>query len=853
MKGLFGNARYALRQFRLSPGFTAAAVLTLALGIGGTTAIFTLIDAVMLRSLPVANPASLYRVGEGDDCCVEGGPQDRWGFYSFPLFERLKAQAPEFEEVTAFQAGMGRVGVRRSGSDAPARPLRSEYVSGNYFSVFGVGALGGRVFNAKDDTAGAPPVAVLSHHAWLTTYGGDPSVVGSTFIVESHPFTVIGIAPPRFIGDTLRSDPPDIWIPLHQEPLIAGESTLLNQPVSAWLRMIGRLRTGASITGMPARLTGVLRQWLRYESQYPANWMPELIKALPRQTIDVVPAGAGVAEMKEAYGRSLQILLSVCALVLLIACANVANLLLVRSVGRRGQTALRLAVGATRRQIVMQALAESVLLAVGGGIAGLVVAVLAARLLLTLAFSAAHFLPISVLPSLPVLGFACGVSMLTAVGFGAAPAWLATRTDPAEALRGQGRGGSDRSSSASKILLIVQATLSVVLIAGATMLSRSLNNLEHQDFGYQLRGRVIIALNAPPSNYAPARLRSLYRQIEQRLGRIPGVRGSGLALYNPLTDNWGELIMVAGHPPAKMGENAGASWDRVSAAYLRNFGMSILRGRDFSEADNENTVSVAIVNEAFVKRFFAKNEDPLGQHFGLDLPEFAGTFRIVGVVRDAKFAGFALSRPARPMFYVPLAQTVDYGSNTLMTRIETASHFIRGIMLVTDMPPGVLEPMLMKALAELDPNLTINNVRTMEEQVILRFDRQRAVATLASLFGTVALLLAAVGMYGVTAYAVARRTAEIGIRMALGADRGKVVRMVLRGASNRVLIGLLAGVPLAIGAGRLISAELYGVSSWDPLALALAAGALAVCAFVAAIIPASRAASISPTTALRTE
>ena len=852
MKGLFGYTRYALRQFRLSPGFTATAVLTLALGIGGTTAIFTLIDAVMLRSLPVADPASLYRIGEGDDCCVQGGPQDKWGFYSYPLFLRLKAQAPEFAEVTAFQAGAGRVSARRSGSDAPARPLRSEYVSGNYFSVFGVGSLGGRVFTAKDDTAGAPPVAVLSHHIWQTAYGGDPGVVGSTFILEGHPFTVIGIAPPRFFGDTLRSDPPEIWLPLHQEPLIAGDSTLLAQPVSAWLRAIGRLRPGAGVAGMSVRLTGVLRQWIRYESQYPANWMPELINRLPKQIIDVVPAGAGVAEMKESYGRSLQILLSVCGLVLLIACANVANLLLVRSVARRGQTALRLAVGATRREIVMQALAESMLLAIGGGIAGLLVAMAAARLLLRLAFSAAHFLPISVLPSLPVLGFACGVSMLTALVFGAAPAWLATRTDPAEALRGQGRGGSDRSSSASRILLIVQATLSVVLVAGATMLSRSLNNLENQDFGYQLHGRVTVSMNAPPSNYAPARLRSLYRQIEDRLNRMPGVRGSGLALYNPLTDNWGELIMVAGHPPAKMGDNAGASWDRVSAAYLRNFGMSVLRGRDFSEADNETTAPVAIVNETFVRRFFATNEEPLGQHFGLDLPEFSGTYRIVGVVRDAKFAGFALSRPARPMFYVPLAQTVDYG-NSLMTRIETNSHFIRGIMLVTDIPPGALEPMVTKALADVDPNLTINNVRTMEQQVVLRFDRERAVATLASLFGIVALLLAAVGMYGVTAYAVARRTSEIGIRMALGADRGKVVRMVLRGATNRVLLGLLAGVPLAVGAGKLISAELYGVSSWDPMALALAAGALGICAFFAAIVPANRAASISPTTALRAE
>jgi predicted permease len=291
----------------------------------------------------------------------------------------------------------------------------------------------------------------------------------------------------------------------------------------------------------------------------------------------------------------------------------------------------------------------------------------------------------------------------------------------------------------------------------------------------------------------------------------------------------------------------------VSSAYLRNLGMKILRGRDFSTADNENSAPVAIVNETFVRRFFAKNEDPLGQHFGLDLPQFAGTFRIVGIVKDARFAGFALRRPMRPMFYVPLAQSVNYGENTMMARLELSSHLVRGITLVTDMPPGVLEPQVTKALAEVDPNLTVVNLRTMEEQLALRFDRERAVATLASLFGTVALLLAAIGMYGVTAYGVARRTAEIGIRMALGADRSKVVIMILRAAAYRVLIGIAAGVPLAIGAGRLLSAELYGVSSWDPRALCFAACALAVCALLAAAIPARRAASISPMSALRTE
>jgi predicted permease len=844
--------RYAVRQFRLSPGFTAAAVLTLALGIGGTTAIFTLIHAVMLRSLPVTDPASLYRIGDGDGCCVQGGPQDPWGLFSFPLFERLTAETPEFDQVAAFQAGGARLSVRRQGVDTAARPLRSEFVTGNYFITLGVGAFGGRVLAPDDDLPSAPPVAVLSHHAWQNAYGGDPSAVGATLVIEGHPFAVIGVAPPGFFGETLRGNPPDLWIPLQQEPMIAGGSSLLRQPVSAWLRAIGRLRPGASVDGMAPRLTGVLRQWLQHDSGYPANWMPDVIRMLSRQTIAVVPAGAGVGVMKEEYGRTLQILLAVCGLVLLIACANVANLLLARSVARRTQTAVRLAVGATRMQILTQGLVESVLLAVAGGLAGLLVAAGAARLLLALALTNVQFLPISTRPPPLVLAFALGLALVTGIIFGAAPAWLATRTDPVDALRGSGRSTNDHSSFARTALLIVQATISVVLVAGATMLARSLSKIEHQDFGYQVQGRVVVSLNRPPATYAQPKLAALYREIEDRLNRLPAVRASGLALYNPLTDNWQELVLVADHPASKLGDQAGASWDRVSANYLQNFGMTILRGRAFTAADNETSAPVAVVNEAFVKRFFKNDEDPLDQHFGPNLPENAGTFRIVGVVRDAKFAGGGLSRPARPMFYVPLAQNVEY-ANDAMKRIELQSHFIGGVMLVTTASPGALEPVITKALSGVDPNLTITSVRTMQQQVDLTSDQQRALASLAGLFGIIALLLAAIGLYGVTAYSVAQRTNEIGVRMALGAHRGNVINLILRGAFTRVAIGLILGLPLAVGAGRLIAAQLYGVSFWDPLALAAAAGSLAVCAFVAAVIPADRAASISPVRALRTD
>ncbi len=848
MQNLSGDLRYAVRQFRRSPVFTITAILTLAVGIGGTTAIFSMIHAVMLRSLPVADPASLYRIGEGNDCCVEGGPQDNWGMYSFPLFEQLKAAAPEFEQVAAFQATTWQFSVLRQQVDRSARSLRGEFVTGNYFATLGIRPFAGRLFDPSDDRPSAVPVAVLSYRSWRGDYGADPSTIGSTFTIGGHPFTIVGISPPGFFGETLRGDPPDLWLPVEQEPLITGHDSLLRQSVSAWLRVIGRLRPGASVAGMSGRLTAVLRRWMQNDSGYPTAWMPDINRMLPKQHINIVPAGGGVEEMKEYYGRSLQILLSVCCLVLLIACANIANLLLARGMARRSQTSIRLAIGASRSRIISQSLVESILLAVCGGIAGIAVAAGAERLLLVLAFHDAHFLPISVIPSAPVLGFAFALSLITGVLFGCGPAWFATKTNPVEALRGSNRSTRDSSSLSRKGLLVVQATISVVLVAGAAMLTRSLSNLEHQDFGLQAANRIVVSLNPPAATYTAERLDALYRDMQDRLRRIPGVERADLALYNPFTDNWGELIYVAGRPAPALSENSVSSWDRVSSGYLETAGQPIVLGRSFTDAD-ALSAPVTVVNQAFVRRFFP-NANPLDQHFGIDMPANAGTFRIIGVVRDAKYT--QPSRPVRPMFFVPLTQHVKY-SDELIQKIENRSHFIGGALLVARGQPGALEPLIRKAIAESDPGLTINNVRTMQLQIDMNFDQERAVATLAGLFGVVALLLAAVGLYGVTAYSVAQRTGEIGVRMALGAGRASVVQLVLRGAFKTVLLGLLLGIPLSIGAGQLLSSQLYGVVTWDPVALSIAIGALGVCSFVAALIPAARAASIDPMHALRTE
>ncbi len=841
--------RYSLRQFRLSPVFSLAAILTLALGIGGTTAIFTLINAVMLRSLPVSDPQRLYRIGTGDECCGIGGLQDRWGLFSFAFYQRLAAASPEFEQVAGFQAGWGRMNVRRQGA-AAGTPLTSEYVTGNYFSTLGVRAYGGRLITPEDDAPSSAPAAVLSHRAWETVYGADPTVVGSTFTIEQHPFTIIGVTPPGFFGDTLNADPPDIWLPIQQEPAMNGKGSFLPATGLAWLRVIGRLRPNASVTGMAPRFTGILRQWLQHDSGFRADEMPDVVRNLPRQSINVIPAGAGIAVMKEESGRSLNFLFAVCGIVLLIACANVANLLLARAAARRPQTAVRLALGASRKKVVAQALVESVVLAIAGGAFGLLVAAGAARLLLLLAFRSANFLPISPWPSPLALAFAFAVALLTGMIFGAAPAWFATRTDPVEALRGAGRSTADRSGFTRTALLVVQTALSVVLVAGATMLARSLSNLQNQNFGFRTENRMGVTLLKPPSSYSIPQLEAIYRRLESALNSIPGVKGSGLALYNPLTDNWGMQVFVAGHP--REPNQPGASLDRVSADFLQNLGMNAIRGRNFTPADNETSRPVAAVNQALVKRFFKPGEDPIGQHFGMT-PASAGLFEIVGVVPDAKWQGFALSKPVRPMFFLPLAQHVIYTTEPGMQNFEDQSHYARGLMLVTDRGPGAIEPELKRVLSETDANLTINSIRTIREQLDLNFAQERSVAGLAGLFGSVALLLAAIGLYGVTAYAVAQRTNEIGIRMALGADRARVIRSVLAQAFLRVLAGLALGLPLAFAGARVIATQLYGVSAWDPLPLAVAAGALGLCSLIAALIPASVAASISPMSALRAE
>jgi predicted permease len=853
MKSVGQDIAYALRQMRLSPVFTLTAIFTLALGIGATTAIFSLIHSVMLKSLPVVDPARLYRIGDGNDCCVEGGPQENWGFFSYPFYELMKQNAPEFEELAAFQAGGRQVSTRRGEADLIAKPLRSEFVSGNYFSTFGVGAFGGRTIQPADDKESAAPVAMLSYRGWQKQYGSDPKVLGSTFILDGHPFTIVGITPPGFFGETLRSDPPELFLPILQEPVFSGKNSFLHH-FQAWLRVIGRLKPGATPDAVPARMTSLVRQWLVHGADMPADWMAGVQAGLNKQVVKVVPAGIGVGLMKEDYGNNLRILLSVCALVLLIACANIANLLLARGTARRAQTSIRLALGASRNRIIRQSLTESLVLSIFGGLAGLAVAYLGVKLLVALVFHSAKYVPIDPTPSLPVLGFAFLLSVFTGMLFGTAPAWIGTHADPAEALRGANRSTSDRSSLSQKILVIFQATLSVVLLAGAGLLTRSIQNMQHQELGYGTDHRVMISLIGPFNTYPQPKLDALYRDLQQRLAHIPGVESAVLALYAPLQDNWGEMVIRQGHGMPNMNEQVGSSWDHVSPGYLETMDEPILRGRTITEQDTASTQNVVVVNEAFVKRFFKPGEDPIGQHFGLDLPQYGATFQIVGVVKDARYMWGNLfgTEPTRPLFFVPLAQRVHY-DNAMMQSIDDGSHYIEGAVLKYHSSMEGLESQVRHVMSEVDPNITLLDFEAMQDHIDANFDQRRATAQMTGLFGILALILAAIGLYGVTAYSVERRTGEIGVRMALGANRNNIVKLVLRGAFLQVLVGLLIGIPASIGCSRLISAQLYHVRGWDPLVLLGCVFALALTAVLASIIPAQKAASINPVKALRVE
>jgi predicted permease len=839
----------AFRQFFRSPGYAITVVLTLALGIGANTAIFTLVHAVLMKSLPVADPKTLFRVGDLDDCCVNGGFINENGdfdLYAYELYQHFVETTPEFERLAAMQSG-GEMMTTRRGSE-PARSERTQFVSGNFFTTFGIGPFAGRVLTDADDTPGAAPTAVMSYQAWQSDYGSDAKVIGSTFYLQGQPVTVVGIAPPGFFGDRIRSNPPAIWIPLSSEPLIVGKNTILHVRESNWLYVVGRLKPGVSVEALQGKMSASLRQWLSMQPGYTRNGGATII---PKQHVVIVPGGAGIQSLQQRTGKGLYLLMAISGLVLLVACANVANLLLARGATKRADISVRMALGAARSRLIRQMLTESVLLACMGGLAGLAVAYAGTKMIISLAFPDAPQLPIAASPSLTVLGFAFLLSLLTGVVFGIVPAWITSHSDPAEALRGVSRTTRDSTSLPQRSLIVFQAAMSLVMLMSAGLLTKSLRNMEHQDFGLQTENRYVVHIDPAGAGYTEEKLQALYQELERQFSALPGMQSVGLALYSTLEgNNWGEGVYVDGRPDPGPNSHNGSSWDRVSPRFFETVGQPLVRGRGFTEQDTATSQKVAVVNQAFVKKFFPK-EDPIGRHFGVFDQKYSSAFEIVGIVADAKY-----TRPRdemRTMYFRPVTQQMTGLTEANSTMAEGRSMFINSVTMHFQRPPLNLDAMVRRTLENINPNLTVIDLHSLDYQVAGNFTQERLISRLTMLFGGLALVLASVGLYGITSYQVARRTSEIGLRMALGADRGNVVRMVLRGALLQAGIGLAIGIPVALGAARWMTDQLYQVRSYDPLSLMTAVLVLLISATVAGFVPARRASMIEPMQALRTE
>ena len=845
MTTILQDIRYALRQLRKTPGFTVTVLLTLALGIGANAAIFTLVNSVLLQNLPVADPKTLVRIGNENDCCVNSGTRDDGNFSLFPTetYELIRKNAPEFEEVAAMESGYAfrPVTVRRDGAQTPARSVMGEFVSGNYFRTFGLQPGSGRLLLDSDDLKGAPVTAVMSYQTWKRDYDGDAAIVGSTFWVNTKPVTVVGIAPQGFFGDRMSSTPPDFYLPIESMGVLAT-APYLHDPSVQWLYLVGRVRPGVVLGPLQQKVSQIVRDAFSTTREYQSE---DGKKLLARVHVTLSPGGAGIQQMQEQYGSHLHLLMWVAGLVLLIACANIANLLLVRGMSRRAELSVRTALGAMRGRIIRQLLTESILLSVLGGLVGLVVAYAGAQMLLGLAFPGSDTLPIHANPSPEVIAFACGLSLLTGILFGVAPAWIAAQAQPVDALRSNSRTTATGASRLQRSLVVLQAAVSLVLLVGAGLFSQSLNKLQHTDLKLDSRNRYIVHINPQAAGYSQTQMESLYRTMEQQFHALPGVVNVGICTYTPMEDNnWGQGIQVMGQPVT----DHGSSWVRGNAEYFNSVGTHVIMGRGIGVPDTSTSHAVAVVSQQFVKTFFKEGVNPIGQHFGAPGPVSSGDFEIIGVVEDTVYTTVYWKN--HNMFFIPMMERPPSWKNPIET---DESVYAGAIVVQTDRPISDMERLTRTTLSTINPNLTIVKFQTFDEQIADRFNDERLIARLTMMFGALALLLASIGLYGVTAYTVARRTPEIGIRMAVGAERGSVIALVMRGAVIQIAIGLVIGVPIALVCVRFVKTQLYEITSAGPGIVVGAVAVLAVAACVAGIIPARRAASIDPVQALRAE
>jgi predicted permease len=834
------DLRYALRILRKNPAFAVITIFILALGIGANTAIFTLFDAILLRSLPVRDPARLvlFSAGFSEGTSTGNPPKGRWELFSYEVYEALRRQPLPFESLAAVRSGEAAVSVHiptESSGDRRVQRAQAHLVSGNYFSTMGVETALGRTLTADDDRPGATPAVVVSHGFWRQQLHANPAAIGTIAILNGTAFTIVGVTPPDFFGERVRRAP-DFWMALVFQPQIELRPSYVDRDDAYWLNLIGRLAPNGTRTQAQTATTFALRQFLA--SKEGANLTAEREREIHDSRVELADGASGISGPRYLYSEPLHVLMAVVALVLLIACANVGNLLLTRAADRQREISMRMALGASRGRLVRQLLTESLLLATLGAGAGVLLARWVVNGLLALVVATSS--PVHAVLNARVLVFTLAMTLVAGILFGLAPVLHAWRTDLLTAIKsGSRRAGSVRRGfGAAQTLVAMQIAVSLVLLVGANLFARSLLNLEKHPLGFEPDRVLLARINPRLAGYEPTDAVVMYRKLYDRLNALPGIRSATLARYSPLGGgNSVNAGIVEGYTP-KPGERVALETVLVGPSYPETLGIRLMLGRPISLQDSPGRPKVAMVNESFVRQYFP-NENPIGRHFGVSGSPGPTDIEIVGVLRDAQFHD--VRDQIRPIVFTALFQ--DSSQFGLDCEIEVR----------TIGEPGAASNQVRQAVAEVDRNLPMNDARTLGEQVASTFNRQRLAARFVSFFGALALTLACAGLYGTIAQTVVRRTNEIGIRMALGAEHHDVLWMILRHTLVLLVIGLAVGIPSAFAAARLVANQLFGLRAADPLSFALAVTALAAVAVVAGLVPARRATRIDPIAALRSE
>lgn len=829
------DVRYAFRTLASQPGFAAVAVLSLALGIGANTAIFSLLHSVLMSALPVRDPQGLVMLTDPASSGVGHGSQsnDR-ALLTHTEFEQLRDRTSVFSSLMAAQSQLERVSARVAGG--VPEEIRYRLVSAEYFSTLGVPAWLGRAFSPADDRTA--PLAVLSHQFWQRRLGGRPDVAGTRVAIHQGVFTVVGVMPASFFGETV-GERPDLWLPLSLQPVVLpGRDWLHDQPGTVektmWLHVFGRLQPGTTLESAQSAANVVFQQGLA--AHYGSALTPDRAKTFLNQRLRLRPAVTGASQLRGQVAEPLTLLQAAAGVVLLITCANLANLLLARATGRLRETSVRLALGAGRSQLIRQSLTESLVLAGLGGVAGMAAAWALRVGLLHLA-SGRVDLPLTA--DVRVLGFAFALTLLTGLILGLLPTLRMLGADTMAGLREQGRGltGSSAWLRTSRSLVAGQLALSLPLVLAAALLVQTLLHLQHVNLGYPMDRLLMVDVDARTAGYPESSQFRLYQQVLALLQAVPGVRDATWSNNGLFTgSDSGDSVRVEGYTPTGQGDG-NSRYEHVGPRYFSALGIPLLLGREITERDQSTGPKVCVINEAFAKRFFA-GRNPLGLHVTQLFGNQRNTFEVVGVARDARSR--SLRDAVEHRYYVPAAQPI-FAQDSVTFAIRTVGE------------PSAILNAVRRAVLSINPNLPVTDARPLNQLVDERMAQDRLLARLSTAFGVVALLLAAIGLYGVLSYGVARRTNEIGIRKALGAPQGAVMAMILRETGVLLAVGLVAGIALSAAGGRLITSRLYGTVPTDPATLAGGVAVLAAVALLAAWLPARRASRVDPVIALRYE